>query len=66
MKGTEEMLEQLSTDALWKKELKFNISIVQPALSKANPSPDILNLLGVVKTYLADVANVNLSVYCSE
>ena len=66
MKGTEEMLEQLSTDALWKKELKFNISIVQPALSKANPSPDILNLLGVVKSYLDDFASVKLSVYCSK
>lgn len=66
MKGTEEMLEQLSTDALWKKELKFNISIVQPALSKANPSPDILNLLGVVKSYLDDFASIKLSVFCSE
>lgn len=66
MKGTEELLEQMSTDAQWKKELKFSISIVQPALSKSDPSPDILNLLGVVKTYLADVANVKLSVYCSE
>lgn len=66
MKGTEDLLEQMSTDAQWKKELKFSISIVQPALSKSDPSPDILNLLGVVKTYLADVANVKLSVYCSE
>jgi superfamily II DNA or RNA helicase len=66
MKGTEELLEQMSTDAQWKKELKFSVSIVQPALSKSDPSPDILNLLGVVKTYLVDVANVKLSVYCSE
>lgn len=66
MKGTEEMLEQMSTEALWKKEMKFSVSIVQPALSKSNPSSDILNLLGVVRSYLLDIANVKLSVYCNE
>ena len=66
IKGTEDMLEQISNDIKWKKELKFHISIVQPSLSKANPSIDILNLLGAVQTYLLDEANVKLSVYCSE
>ena len=66
MKGTEELLEQMSTDAQWKKELKFSVSIVQPALSKLDPSSDILNLLGVVRSYLLDIANVKLTVYCSK
>lgn len=34
LKGDMDLLEQMSTDASWKKDLKFHVSIVQPALSK--------------------------------
>ena len=60
------MLERIAEDIRWKKELKFHIAIVQPSLSKATPSDDILNLLGAVQTYLIDEANINLEVYCSK
>lgn len=61
-----DLLEQMSTDASWKKDLKFHVSIVQPALSKNKVSEDILNLLGAVKTYIEDEASIDLNVYCSE
>ena len=66
MKGTVDMLETISNDVRWKKELKFHINIVQPSLSKSNPSKDILNLLGAVQTYLIDEANIQLKVYCNK
>lgn len=66
IKGSEDMLEKIAEDIRWKKELKFHIAIVQPSLSKATPSDDILNLLGAVQTYLIDEANINLEVYCSK
>lgn len=66
LKGDKDLLEQMSTDTSWKKDLKFHVSIVQPALSKRESPEDILNLLGAVKTYLEDEASVDLNVYCSE
>lgn len=66
IKGTEDQLEQMSKDVRWKKELKFHVAIVQPSLSKANYSEDIMNLLGAVQMYLLEEANVDLEVYCSE
>ena len=65
LKGTEEELEQLSSQVNWKKDLIMHINIVQPGLSCSNPSPDILNLLGCVSSYIKDVSNIDLNVYCN-
>ena len=66
IKGTEEDLENLLNQAKYTKPINFYIYIVQPALSKANASNDILLLLGNVYHYLATVGNIELKVYCSE
>lgn len=65
IKGTEVDLENLLNQAKWTKAMRFYIYIVQPSLSKANPSNDILLLLGNVQHYLATVGNIELKVYCS-
>jgi superfamily II DNA or RNA helicase len=66
IKGTEDDLENLLNQAKWTKAMRFHIYIVQPSLSKINPSNDILLLLGNVQHYLATVGNVELKVYCSK
>jgi superfamily II DNA or RNA helicase len=63
VKGTEEDLENLLNQAKWTKAMKFHVYIVQPSLSKANPSKDILLLLGNVQHYLSTVGNIELKVY---
>lgn len=65
LKGSEEELEQLSSQVNWKKDLIMHINIVQPGLSSSNPSQDILNLLGCVASYIKDVSNIDLHVYCN-
>ncbi len=65
VKGTEDDLENLLKQAKWTKAMRFHIYIVQPSLSKANPSNDILLLLGNVQHYLATVGNIELKVYSS-
>lgn len=65
VKGTEDDLENLLSQAKYTKPMKFHIYIVQPSLSKANASDDILLLLGNVHHYLATVGNIELKVYSS-
>ncbi len=65
IKGTEEDLENLLNQAKWTKAMRFHIYIVQPSLSKANASNDILLLLGNVQHYLSTVGNIELKVYSS-
>lgn len=65
IKGTENDLDNLLNEAKWTKAMRFHIYIVQPSLSKANASNDILLLLGNVQHYLATVGNIDLKVYCS-
>lgn len=65
IKGTEEDLENLLNQAKYTKPITFHIYIVQPSLSKANASEDILLLLGNVHHYLATVGNIELKVYSS-
>ena len=64
-KGNFELLEELQDKARWKKELKFNITIVQPGASKANVSPQILNLLGITANHLKKEGGINLRVITS-
>lgn len=65
IKGTEDEIEDLLEQAKWTKAMRFHIYIVQPSLSKANASNDILLLLGNVQHYLATVGNVELKVFSS-
>ena len=65
IKGTEDDIENLLNQAKWTKAMRFHIYIVQPSLRKANPSNDILLLLGNVQHYLATVGNIELKVYSS-
>ncbi|MFL9485105.1 DEAD/DEAH box helicase [Chitinophagaceae bacterium LWZ2-11] len=44
----------------------FEIFIVQPGLSKANPSDEILTLLGVTATYIKEFSDINLKVITNE
>lgn len=66
IKGTEDDIEDLLEQAKWTKAMRFHIYIVQPSLSKANASNDILLLLGNVQHYLATVGNVELKVFSSQ
>lgn len=65
IKGTEDDLENLLEQAKWTKAIQYHMYIVQPALSKANASDDILLLLGNVQHCLATVGNIDLTVYTS-
>jgi hypothetical protein len=64
--GSEDIMDKLKTQILSTKKLNFNIAIVQPALVKGNASSDIKLLLGSVDTYMKEVANIPLIVYCSK
>jgi len=65
IKGSGDDLENLLEQAKWTKAIRYHMYIVQPALSKADASNDILLLLGNVQHYLATVGNVDLKVYSS-
>ena len=65
LKGTEEELERLNRSANRLKHVRFEITIVQPSISKANVSEDILVLLGTTETYIKDYSNIDLHVICS-
>lgn len=67
LKGNMELMQQLSQEAAISKRVRVNLHIVQPGFSKADAaaSPDILQLLGVVKNYAFEVCNADLKVYCS-
>lgn len=67
LKGSMELMQQLSQEAAISKRVRVNLHIVQPGFSKADAaaSPDILQLLGVVKNYAFEVCNADLRVYCS-
>jgi superfamily II DNA or RNA helicase len=65
VKGTEGDLENLLEQAKWTKAIRYHMYIVQPSLSKANASDDILLLLGNVQHCLATVGDIDLLVYTS-
>jgi superfamily II DNA or RNA helicase len=65
VKGSEDDLENFLEQAKWTKTIRYHMYIVQPALSKANASKDILLLLGNVQHCLATIGNINLTVYAS-
>ena len=65
LKGDVEMLKQLDQESAVTKKVKFHLHIVQPGLSKADVSDEILHLLGVVQNYAYEVCNAGLTVHCS-
>lgn len=46
--------------------VKYNINIVQPGVSKAKASDEILSLLGVTESYLLDRTGIKLKVIVNE
>lgn len=64
-KGNIELLEKLSEEAKRKKNLKFNIAIVQPGFSKETATQPILNLLGVTANHLKKEGGIDLRVIAS-
>ena len=65
IKGTVADLERLNRIANRQKRVRFEVTIVQPSISKANVSEDILILLGTTETYIKDYSNIDLHVICS-
>lgn len=66
LKGSEQDLQRLEPIAKHKKRLHFDISIVQPGISKKSMTDDIKQVLGATAHYIQTVANANFTVYCSE
>lgn len=64
-KGNIELLEKLSEEARRKKNLKFNIAIVQPGFSKETATQPILKLLGVTANHLKKEGGIDLRVIAS-
>jgi len=64
-KGTMDDLERILGFAKKKMPIQFKIYIVQPSLSKANPSEDILQLLGVTENFLKETSGIELGVISS-
>lgn len=65
-KGSREDLERLKQIAKRNIPIEFEIFIVQPALSKAAASEEILTLLGVTDNFLMELAHIKLSVIVSD
>lgn len=65
-KGTMDDLERILGFAKKKMPMQFKIYIVQPSLSKANPSEDILQLLGVTENFLKETSGIELGVISSK
>ena len=62
--GDEELLKKINKESETKKVV-FEVAIVQPGLSKAKVSPEILTLLSSTYEYLQDTSNASFEVYCS-
>lgn len=65
LKGNLEMLKQYDQESAVTKKVRFHLHIVQPGMSKADTSEEILHLLGVVQNYAFEVCNAGLTVHCS-
>ena len=64
--GTHERLVEMMKLAKRKLPVKYNINIVQPGVSKAKASDEILSLLGVTESYLLDRTGIKLKVIVNE
>lgn len=63
--GEKDFLEKLLNIAKQQIPMEFEIYIVQPGLSKAEVSSEILTLLGVTENYIKEVAGIDLKVIAS-
>lgn len=66
LKGEISDVMRYREQALNSRELKFNVAIVQPGMSKSNCSEKMLIVLGNVQQYLEDVSAIDLKIYCSK
>lgn len=64
-KGSQADLVKMLTVIKNEIPISFEIYIVQPAISKANPSNEILTLLGVTESFVKEFADINLKVIAS-
>lgn len=64
-RGTVSQLERLLRIAKKEIPVEFEIYVVQPGVSKATISNDILALLGVTENYTKEVGGINLKVITS-
>ncbi|SNR35218.1 DEAD/DEAH box helicase [Lutibacter flavus] len=64
-KGTRSDLIKLLGIAKKRITMEFEVFIVQPSLSKAKASTNILTVLGVTENYLKELADINLKVIAS-
>ena len=64
-KGTHQDLTKMLNIIKNEIPVEFEIYIVQPGLSKANASEDILTLLAETDTYMKEFADINLKVISS-
>lgn len=65
IKGTQSDLTKLKRFSRYAKNFIFEVSIVQPGLSKESVSDDIIQLLGSTEDYLTKTAGAKFNVYCS-
>ena len=65
-KGTPEKLAELLKLARKKLPVKYSIYIVQPGVSKATASDEILTLLGVTESFLKERTGIELNVITNE
>lgn len=66
LKGTEELLEEIKTNALWEMQVNFEISIVQPGVNWDSMSESINSLIANTSYYLKTTGNVELSIYINK
>lgn len=65
LKGGMKELNRLKKFSRYAPNFVFEVSIVQPGLSKVQISDDVTQLLGSTEDYLLKTSNAEFSVYCS-
>ena len=65
IKGTMSEVNKLRKFSRFATKFVFEVSIVQPGLSKASVSDDIIQLLGSTEDYLIKTSAATFNVYCS-
>ncbi|MBQ0090758.1 MAG: DEAD/DEAH box helicase family protein [Prevotellaceae bacterium] len=66
LKGDKNLLQIYDQESSITKKVSFHLHIVQPGLSKADTTEDIMHLLGVVQNYAYEVCNAGLTVHCNK
>lgn len=66
LKGNEDLLEEIQTNATWGMQRNYEISIVQPGVNLDSISDEIKTLLSNTSYYLKTTGDVDLKVYINE